>query len=147
MLQMPPAPEELARWLLIHEARDNPSPEVFAAAAERVHARLRASLSVFLGPTGFDSLWARAMHLSPTISGGAAPTGDESPAALPAVFRTVVTGSDAAEVHAGLIADVASFIALLFTFVGATLGLRLMRHVWPELPVGGPSTQPGDVTP
>ena len=64
MVGTPPAPEALARWLLSTEAAGDPSPDARAAAAERVHLRLREGLIVFLGPTGFDSLWARALHLA-----------------------------------------------------------------------------------
>jgi hypothetical protein len=114
----------LARWLLTHEAGDDPSPEALAAAAERVHVRLREGLIVFLGQSGFDSLWARAMHIARRVS-----------------------ERDAAEAQEIPIAALASFITLLFTFVGAALGVRLIHHVWPELPVGGADMQTGEVTP
>jgi len=60
----PPAPERLARRLLAYEAGADQTSEELAAAAERTYDRLRARLTVFLGPHGFDSLWARAMLLA-----------------------------------------------------------------------------------
>ena len=60
----PPAPEELARRLLAYEAGEKTSPEELAAAGERAYLRLRERLAVLLGATGFDALWARAMHLA-----------------------------------------------------------------------------------
>ena len=82
MVGTTPAPEALARWLLTHEAGTNPTPEAVAAAAERVHARLREGLPVFLGrpastrcgrgrctwPRARNSGWRRA-----TAGQGAAP--------------------------------------------------------------------------
>ena len=61
MFRTPPIPEELARWLLTHEAGPDASPEALVAAAEQLHVRLRQSLIVFLGQTGFDAMWTRAM--------------------------------------------------------------------------------------
>ncbi|MDP9312404.1 MAG: hypothetical protein M3R24_16220 [Chloroflexota bacterium] len=64
MLRTTLVPEELARRLLTHEAGGRQSPEELSAAAERAYVRLRERLMVFLGQPGFDSLWARAMHLA-----------------------------------------------------------------------------------
>ncbi len=138
MVGMPPVPEAVARWLLAHEAAGNPSPEAVAAAAERVRGRLREGLSVFLGPTGFDSLWARAIHLAQQTSSEAANEGRD-----PSVARR----HDGSEAHDALIAALTSFLTLLFTFVGAVLGVRLIRHVWPDMPWGEAGTPRGDTAP
>ena len=144
MVGTPPVPEALARWLLSTEAEGTPSPDAWRAAAERVHVRLREGLSVFLGPTGFDSLWARAMHLArPTPLAPADAGGDGSTALLPG-WPAWARPRDASEAHDVLLAALASFITLLFTFVGAALGARLIRRVWPDLPLGEAGTQTGE---
>ena len=148
MVGTTPAPEALARWLLTHEAGTNPTPEAVAAAAERVQARLREGLAVFLGQTGFDSLWARALYLAQRTSSGTAQgdggAGGRSP---DPESRAPVSERDAAETQDVPLATLASFIALLFTFVGAALGVRLIHHVWPELLPGGVDMPTGDDTP
>src|SRR5215210_6580513 len=52
-LRTPPAPEQLARWLLTDAAGERQSPEELAAAAARAYQRLRERLTVFLGQQGF----------------------------------------------------------------------------------------------
>ena len=146
MVGTTPAPEALARWLLTHEAGTNPTPEAVAAAAERVQARLREGLSVFLGQTGFDSLWARALYLAQRTSSGAT-QGAAVPGSRPPGLRALVSDRDAAETEDFPLAALASFIALLFTFVGAALGVRLIHHVWPELLPGGVDMPTGEDTP
>jgi hypothetical protein len=144
MVGTTPAPAALAHWLLTHEAGTNPTP--VAAAAERVHARLREGLAVFLGQSGFDSLWARALHLAQGTQFGAA-QGDGGPGSRAPALGAPVSERDAAETQDVPLATLASFIALLFTFVGAALGVRLIHHVWPELLLGEADMQTGDDTP
>lgn len=121
MTPFPPRPDAVAHWLLAHEAAALQAADVGVTAAERVHAQLRAGLVVFLGPTGFDSLWARAQYLAqpgaPTSTGAA------------------VLPPDAPAADADHQAVLASFITLLFTFVGVALGVRLLRQLWPALPL------------
>ncbi len=117
---VPPRPEDLAHWLLTHDAAV-PTRADEATAADHVHAQLRTSLVVFLGPTGFDSLWARARHLAQP--------------AVPTPVGAAVIPSDVRDADTDHEAVLASFITLLFTFVGAALGVRLLRQSWPALPV------------
>jgi hypothetical protein len=130
----PPAPEDLARSLLAYEAGEETGPEEIAAAGERVYLRLRGRLVVLLGSTGFDALWARAMHLAQRES---RPAGDSVAEealrmrvyGLPAVVR----GHDSAVVHHHLVVAFTSFIRLLFTFIGEELGFYFIRQIWPDL--------------
>ena len=144
MVGTPPAPEELARRLLTQEAGTSLGAEELAAAAERIHARLRQSLGVYLGQSGFDSLWTRAMRLAQVT----VPFGSSDGAAAPATgFQAVVRGRNTGEARTALIAMFASFIGLLYTFVGASLGLRLIGQVWPKLFAGDRGTHMGEVQP
>lgn len=121
MTQFPPRPEALAHWLLAHEAAALPRAHGGAPAAAHIHAQLRTGLVVFLGPTGFDSLWARAQHLAQP--------------AVPTPVGAAVISPDARAADAAHEAVLASFITLLFTFVGAALSVRLLRQLWPALPL------------
>jgi hypothetical protein len=95
---------------------------------------LRAHLAVFLGEQGFDALWRRATHLARQKFHTWEDAVDDEPSpALPPGLCGILRG-DATEAHARLIAAFASFIALLFTFIGEDLGVRLIYQAWPDLP-------------
>ncbi len=51
--------------------------------------------------------------------------------------------SAAPDAHAAVLA---SFISLLFTFVGAALSVRLLRQMWPALPLDAADLEPSDDT-
>ena len=144
MLERSPVPEEVARWLLSQEAEQNESAA--AIVAERVHRRLRAGLGVFLGPVGFDSLWARALSIAPPLRAG---DGDEQDAAQmlrASNWPTALDGYSASEAHDVVLVAITSFIALLFTFIGAELGRRLIDQIWSEPPSHGSHTSSGEAT-
>jgi hypothetical protein len=131
----PPAPEELARRLLAYEASEKQSPEELAAAGERVYRRLREHLVVLLGPIGFDALWARAVHLAqPKFRSADDVAGEQSLHARAYGLQAAVRGRDSAAGHHNLVVTFASFITLLFTFIGEELSLRFIRQIWPDLP-------------
>jgi hypothetical protein len=125
----------LARLLLASEAGERTSPEEFAAAGERAYLRLRERLSVLLGLTGFDALWARAMHLAqPKLRSGDDTAAEESVPMHGYGLHAAVRGRDSAVGQHNLVVAFASFITLLFTFIGEELSLRFIRQIWPDLP-------------
>src|SRR6266508_2566258 len=130
----PPAPEALARQLLAAEAGERTRPEELAAAGERAYLRLRERLAVLLGPTGFDALWARAVHLAQRKF-----RSDDTTAAEESVpmhgygLHAAVRGREPAVGHHNLVVAFASFITLLFTVIGEELSLRFIRQIWPDL--------------
>jgi hypothetical protein len=147
-LRTPPAPAELARRLLTDKAGEQQSPEEVAAVATRAYERLRERLAVFLGQQGFDSLWARAMHLAQRqFRSWDETAGAESPDTLPPGLHAAMRGRDSAEARDILIAAFASFIALLFTFIGEEVGFRLVRQLWPDLPPGEADADTEGATP
>jgi hypothetical protein len=134
----PPTPEALARRLLAYEAGAKNSPEELAAAGERAYLRLRERLAVLLGATGFDALWARAMHLAQRKfhSGNDTAAEESFPTRASHAYglHAAVRGRDSAVVQDNLVVAFASFIRLLFTFIGEELGLHFIRQIWPDLP-------------
>ena len=131
----PPLSEKLARRLLRSEAADLPNAEELAAATARAYARLRTHLAVFLGEQGFDALWRRAIHVAQRERHAwDDAVGEDSSPTLPPGLHGALRGGDAAEAHTRLIAAFACFIALLFTFIGEDLGVRLIYQAWPDLP-------------
>jgi hypothetical protein len=146
MQHMPPTSEALARRLLTHEVGEHPSPEAVGAVAARAYVRLQERLSVVLGPHGFDALWARAMLLSRQQLHAAGIAGGIALQTPPHGLQAAVRGLDSAEAFDVLTTAFATFITLLFTFIGANLGFRLLRQAWPELPLDE-ATQTGEATP
>src|SRR5207247_9013006 len=115
----PPTPEALARQLLAAEAGERTRPEEFAAAGERAYLRLRERLAVLLGPTGFDALWARAMHLAqPKFRSGDDTAAEESVPMHGYGLAAAVRGHDSAVSQHNLAVAFAGFITLLVQFMG-----------------------------
>ncbi len=136
-------PEDLAHWLLRHAVEGDESPAAFVATAESVHGRLRAGLSVFVGQSGFDSIWARAVsQVSRSMAGGA---GEDALMLRAPGWSNALSARTSDEMCSIVVAAFTRFIGLLFTFVGAELGSRLLFQVWPELPLETPSTSTGVV--
>lgn len=136
--QSTPSPSEaLARRLLAYEAGEKTRPEELAAAGERAYLQLRTRLAVLLGATGFDALWARGMHLAkPKFHSGDKPAANESfPTQTSGAheLHAAVRGHDSVVIEHNLVIVFASFITLLFRFIGEELGLRFIRQIWPEL--------------
>ncbi len=135
-------PEDVTHWLLAAEG--DQSPAAFMATAEAVHTRLRTRLSVFIGQSGFDAIWARAV--SQAARSGAGGAGEDALMLRAPGWSDVLSGRTPDEMRSVVAAAFTSFIGLLFTFVGAELGFRLLYQVWPELPLDPPGTPTGDVT-
>ena len=139
----PPEPEALAHRLLHHMVEGDEGSAALVAASVAAHGRLRAGLSVFFGQVGFDALWARAMALVPqSVLAG---VGVDALMLRSSDRPDVLSGRTQDELRSVVHAAFTSFIGLLFTFVGAELGSRLLHQVWPELPLDAPSTSTGDV--
>ncbi len=135
-------PEDVTHWLLAVEG--DQSPAAFMATAEAVHTRLRTRLSVFISQSGFDAIWARAV--SQAARSGAGGAGEDALMLRAPGWSDVLSGRTPDEMRSVVAAAFTSFIGLLFTFVGAELGFRLLYQVWPELPLDPPGTPTGDVT-
>lgn len=132
----PALSEQLARRILRPAAPEHLAPEALAVVAARVYTRLRTHLAVFLGEQGFDALWRRAIHLARKefLAWDSAVDDQESP--MPPGLHSALHGANGAEAETRLLAAFASFIDLLFTFIGESLGVRLLDQAWPDLPPG-----------
>jgi hypothetical protein len=130
----PPTPEELARWLLSSKSQERDTLEEVTMAAVHIYERLRDHFGLFLGPHGFDSLWARTLHL---VQRAFPWDDDRGEVALPTPHHrlgSLVQGRNVVEAHEVLLAVFTQFFALLFTFIGADLGFHLLHQHWPALP-------------
>jgi hypothetical protein len=137
----------LARWLLAHESGDRQGVEEMVGAAEAACAKLRRHLARRIGPAGFESLLARAVHLSkrrfPFLK-GVEP--EQQDGGCLGRVRESAMGRDPAEVDEGLATLFANLLWLLGRFVGDDMALRQITRLWPEVPIldAGPSPQEKD---
>jgi hypothetical protein len=141
-----PAPThaELARWLLAKETIGESDASGLSDAVEQVCQKLSDRLSRLVSAAGSQALVSRALHLAraefPVLDGvraRAAPVGCFE--GLSESVRDV----GAAEAGKGLLAVLGTLLDLLVGFIGEDLTLRLVREVWPGLPLLEPG-RPGN---
>ncbi len=118
---------DVAERLLRYEAVAE-KPET---AAFRVSEKLRHLLSTLLGAAGFRALLARALHLAkakvPELSAVEVKS-DGSLAGLSKVSRH----SRSTPMAKGEVMLITELLALLDTYIGEALMLRLVQDVWPK---------------
>lgn len=133
----------LARRLLAHESGDRRGVEEMVGAADAVCGKLRRHLGRRIGQAGFESLLARALHLSkrrfPFLE--RVDLELQSEGCLGGVRESVV-GRDPTEVGEALAALFASLLWLLSRFIGDDMALRQITTLWPEIPILGAGPGP-----
>jgi len=134
---MNPATEKernLAWRLLRQVAGSEQSPEGLVEATERVFDRLYRHLGAVVGPAGYAALVARALHLTTRQFAFMGNVRGEARADdfVMDGLRASVLGRDPAEARPSQVTLLANLIALLVTFVGEDLALRLIGQAWPE---------------
>ncbi len=113
------------------------------AAAGRVFDKLSQRLAELITPVGSEALLRRAVHLSrlefPFLAGG-----QLLPNTDPLIdrLRDAAATVDPSQAQAGLLAVLGTLVALLDSFIGNDLTLRLLRDVWPELALMNPDSKP-----
>ena len=143
----PPTPEELARWLLSYAAESHVTSEEITMAAISIYERMRAHLALLIGIQGFDALWARALQI--VWQTYAWP---DTSALLPSSaaqhrLDSMLQDRNATEVYDALLLVFTQFLELLFTFIGADLGSRLLHQHWLVLPMPMKSEQGEEMQP
>ena len=125
---------DFAERLIAHETKENGLSETKALAACLVSERLRPQLATLLGNLGFRALlsralalanadvpWLRAVHVNANGSFEG--------------LDTLGAEVDPDEVLDGCVVLLAQLLGLLVAFIGEDLTLRLVREVWPKLPL------------
>lgn len=124
----------MAGQLLAAEIGEQKSPEEVVAAGERAYLRLRVYLAPLVGHSGFDALWARAMHIAQPKFSAEDETVAEQIAPLSASgLLAIMHGREAAIVQHNLVIAFGSFNRLLFSFIGEELGSSFIHQIWPTL--------------
>ena len=126
---------DFAERLIAYEAKANLSSGAKRPAAFLVFEKLCLQLTALMGSVGFRAMLSRALALART----------EVPRLRTVSVRDdgFFEGMDELEAQAGpkQAAEVnvillTSFLGLLVTFIGENLTLRLVRQIWPKLPLG-----------
>jgi hypothetical protein len=126
----------LAQRLLTYEAVAGENSEPAESAAFRVCAKLRRPLTTLAGVAGFRSLLSRALTLAraevPSL-GAVQVAADGSLKGLDELEPQI--GKEQARDGGAIL--IAQLIALLLTFIGEGITLRLVQDVWPEAAFNG----------
>ncbi|HEX2853099.1 MAG TPA: hypothetical protein VHO24_07670 [Opitutaceae bacterium] len=128
----------LAQRLIAEELRASSPPDATESrAALRVCEKLRRPLSNFAGVAGFRSLLLRALALAKVeapLLGGLKVKPDGTPE-YSTEFEAQLDSKPGAQASAALVEQL---LALLITFIGEALTLRVVHDVWPRAALKDP---------
>ena len=136
MSRATPQMREFAKRLVAYEPRANKSSSTMPPVGFPVCERLRPHLVTLVGNNGFRALLSRSLALA---SAEASWLRDvqvktdgtlEGPENLQAQF-------DLKEIRQGGVVLVAQLLGLLVAFIGENLTVRLVREVFPKVPLKG----------
>ena len=131
---------DLSRCLIAYEAREkHPS----APPAFLVCEKLRPNLANLMGSAGFCALLSRALTVARSENVWLLAVQVDAHGTL-GVSEGVTTGFDPIETTEGGIVLVAHLLGLLAAFIGDSLTLRLVRDIWPKLPLADSNFTKGD---
>jgi hypothetical protein len=135
---------QLAVRVLMRQAGPDPDAAALAAAVRRAYGEFADVLAPLIGQVGIDALAARAVHLAQRQYPWLAKTRNPEQAEGPfAHVSFCLEQQDPALASEAAAAVLATFTALLATFVGESLTTRLARQAWPDgfFDTGGEETR------
>ena len=119
-----------AQQLLAVEAARKPPGDTDEHEVLRVFEKLRGSLTQFIGADGFTALVRRGLALAraevPSLE-------TATVAADGRLQRIAKPAADLSLTVDGATAVTAHLLALLVTFIGEPITLRMLRQIWPEI--------------
>jgi hypothetical protein len=125
-----------AKRLIVFEARGNKSPATKTPATFDVCEKLRPQLAPLMGNGGFRALLSRALTLASTEVPWLRAVHVKVDGSFEGVEeqRAILTPAEFLEGRVVLLAQV---LGLLGAFIGESLAFRLVREVWPKVPLDG----------
>ena len=127
---------------MAYESPEMKSFEAETPAGFPVCEKLRLHLATFMGKTGFHTLLARSLALSieevPWLCAVRA-RADDSLEGLEALQSQL----SPEEFSEGEVVVLAQLLGLLMAFIGETLTLRLVRELWPDIPLNDWNSEEG----
>ena len=138
-----PEMRDFAEHLIAYEAKGSQSSETKSSAAFLVCEKLRLHLTALMGNVGFRALlsralalanaevpWLHAVHVKADCSfGGLDELGGQ-------------VGPE--KIAEGSVVLLAQLLGLLVAFIGGSLTLRLVREMWPKIPLNDSDFGNGD---
>ena len=140
MSRATPQTRELAKRLVASETRGEITPELKTAAAFYVCEKLRPYLVTLMGSTGFHALLYRALAVANAVDARLRTVHVEADGSL----RGFEVAADAEEMAEVSVVLVSQLLGLLVGFVGENLTVRMVRELWPKVPLTDVPFDKGD---
>ena len=123
----------LARRIITHEQRAQPTPHDIAAAAVRVYTTLSMHLSAILGEKGGAELFRRSLRLAETTYPVYSAVREVQSDTLLSAVGSTLQSQGAQMAREASVELLAIHIELLATFIGQRLVEQLLREAWPDV--------------
>ena len=136
MSQATPQMREFAERLMTCETVGNLLSATETPAGFHVSEKLRLHLATSLGNTSFHTLSTRALALASAEVPWLRTVRVKADGSLEGV-KKLQAQLDEDAFFEGRVVLLAQFLGLLVAFIGENLTLRLMREVWPKVPLKG----------
>ena len=134
MSRATPKMRNFAERLIAYETRGNRSSGTRTPAAFFVIDKLRPQLATFMGNAGFRALLSRALALANAEIPWLRAVHVKADGSLEGLHE-LAEQVEADEISEGRVVLLAQLFGLLVAFIGEDLTLRLVREVWPKLPL------------
>lgn len=134
MSRATPKMRDLAERLIAYETRRNKSSRTKTVAAFFVVDELRPQLATFMGNAGFRALLSRALVLANEEVPWLRAVHIKANGSLEGL-NELAEQVEPDEISKGRVVLLAQLLGLLVAFIGEELTLRLVREVWPKLPL------------
>lgn len=143
MSRAAPKMRAFAERLIAYEARQYSSSETKIPAACFVIEKLRPQLATLMGNIGFRALLSRTLALANTEFPWLRAVRVKPEGSLEGLDE-LGTQVDPDEIFEGCAVVLAQMLGLLAAFIGEDLTFRLVREVWPKLPLNNLDAGKGD---
>ena len=132
-----------AKRLMVYETNGKKLPKTEARQPLQVSEKLRPLLTNLTGNGGFQALFSRALELASAEIPWLRAARVNSDGVLEGL-ETVQGRLGPEELSKGEVALLAQLLGRLMAFIGANLTLRLVREVWPKVPLNDLDFGKGD---
>lgn len=134
MSRATPLMRDFAERLVVFEMKGTTVSAAHIPVAFQVCEKLRPHLATLMGSTGFHALLMRALAVANTKDPWLRMVQVRVDGSLEGLDG-VGAPADPAAMTEGSVVLVAQLLALLVAFIGENLTLRMVREVWPQLPL------------
>jgi hypothetical protein len=143
MSRATPQTRELAERLVASEARGKKTSELKTPAAFFVCEKLRPYLATLMGSTGFHALLSRALAVANADDAWLRTVHVKADGSLGGFDRPNVPVNLEVRTE-GSVVLVTQLLGLLVAFIGENLTLRMVKELWPKLPLTDVHFDQGD---